>query len=143
MPYTLELSPDMDSILRTRASRRGLTPEDYLRTITEDRLRPRRGANGLLTSQEREDVTLLNAELSPDFWRRYSELTGKLSAGTLTETEGEEIKQLTAREEAWSGKRIALLQPMARKRQISLLELMKRNGIRHHPDADRFLGADS
>lgn len=102
-----------------------------------------REPNGVLTAQEREAITLLNAELPPDFWRRYAELTRKLRARTITDAEHAEIKQLAAEEEAWGGRRIALLQPMAREREISLIELMKRNRIGHHPDAGRFLHPDS
>ena len=138
MPYTLELSPDRDTLLRDRANRLGQTPEEYLRKIVEDRLRPRRS---LLTHEEQEAIALLNAELTPDFWRRYSELTEKLRARIITETEHEEIKQFATQEEAWSAKRLALLHPMAQERNLSLLEFMKRNNISHHPDADQFLSA--
>ncbi|MBC8139545.1 MAG: hypothetical protein H8F28_27005 [Fibrella sp.] len=52
MSLTLKLPPEMDSKLRARAARRGMTPEDYLKAIAIDRLRPRRTSAATLTPQE-------------------------------------------------------------------------------------------
>ena len=53
MPYTLELPPDADLKLRQRASRRHMTPEDYLQAKMLGWLRPRPEPNVRMTPEEK------------------------------------------------------------------------------------------
>lgn len=139
MAYTIELSRQEEDIVQRRAARLGITAEEYVRRTVGRGLRSGRFSPLTLTDDEQQALTQLNARLPSTFWERYAELSTKLRARTLSDAEHEEIMQLAAREEAWNGERLLLLQKMAASRQASLLDLMRHNGIGHHPDADRFL----
>lgn len=135
MSITLELPADMDSKLRARASRRGMTPEDYLRTIALDRLRPRRSSYQSLSAEEQETIAKLNGELTRDFWHRYKELERKIISGDFSEAERDEALELARQSEAWNVRRISAINEMAERRGMKWDALMRQLKMSHHPDA--------
>ncbi|GAB4468604.1 MAG: hypothetical protein OHK0029_41070 [Armatimonadaceae bacterium] len=140
MAYTIELSPEEEKVVERRAARLGITPQDYVRHSLSRQFRTGRKVSALALDEiEQQAILALNEQLPASFWQQYAELTQKLRNRTLTENEHLELKQFTAQEEAWNVARLQLLQKMAERRQVSLLEFMKYNQIGHHPDADRFL----
>ena len=139
MAYTIELSSEEESVVQRRATRLGITPQEYLRRSVGRSLRRGNASLLSLTDDEKQALATLNAQLPVSFWERYAELTEKIRARTLTEAEHAEVRTLAAQEEAWNGARLQWLQQLAQKRNVPLLRLMKHNGIAHHPEADRFL----
>ncbi len=139
MTYTIELSPEEEKIVDRRASRLGVTPQEYVRHALGRPLRVGRSSSLRLNDDEQQALSQMNARLPLSFWERYAELTNALRSETLTEAEKVELGQLAAQEEAWTGERLQLLQQMAQSRNASLLHFMKYNDTGHHPDASRIL----
>lgn len=137
MPLTVMLPSDEYSKLHKRASRRGMTPEDYLRTIALDKLNPRRASDYLLTKEEKKTIATLNDELTRDFWSRYYELQ-ELARTEISDVEHEELMRLLDKAEEWNVRRLTLLMEMAKQRGIDMTTFMRRNKIRHHPVANEF-----
>ncbi len=134
MPITLDLPPELETRLRARASRRQMTPEEYLRTIAVDRLRPRVTTGMTLTPEERRVIGDLNAELSRDFWLRYYFLQQKARTDATSE-ERDEALELGARSEEWNTRRLTVVMEMTKKRSVTVTEFMRHNKIGHHPMA--------
>ena len=140
MPYTIELSPDMETRLQKRAARRGMTPDDYLQARTLNWLNPRHTnptPPDILTPDERKILDDLNAELPREFWVRYYALQAKASEGTLTHGENKQLEAMLDKSGDWNIRRIETIIPMASRRGMGWTELMRRLGITHHPVADQ------
>lgn len=135
MPLTVELPQDVYSKLRTRAAHRGMTPEDYLRTIAVDRLRSHRASDLLLSREEAEIIESLNGELPRDFWACYYQLQA-VTRTEISEGEHEELMRLMDRAEEWNVCRLTALMEMAKQRRVDVTTFMRRNKIRHHPIAE-------
>jgi hypothetical protein len=139
MAYTIELSPEEETIIERRAKRLGITPQEYVGRSVRRQLRATQ-PHLVLSGEEKQTLTAWNAQLSSDFWTRYSELSQKRRERSLSEAEQQEVQRLAAREEAWNVRRLQFLQEFAQKRGAPLLTFMRHNNIGHHPDADRFMG---
>ncbi|MBC8141692.1 MAG: hypothetical protein H7Y38_09665 [Armatimonadetes bacterium] len=135
MPYILELPPDADLKLRQRASRRHMTPEEYLQAKMLGWLRPRLGANTRITPEEKEIIDALNAQLSRGLWERIYDLQEKARGGATEEERGELLKLLEQTEQ-WNVRRLTEVMKMARKRNMHMTTFMHINKIGHHPVAE-------
>ncbi len=92
-------------------------------------LRARRKAP-VLTAEESELLVRINQGVPPDLHRHYQALAEKRDAETLTETEYQELLELSDRIEILAAQRVEALAKLAQLRQVSLLQVMADLGIK-------------
>ena len=139
MPITLELSPDIEMDLRSEATRRNVGVEAFASEYFSRSWRGHRRKRSpldILTTDEKQTIADLNAELSRDFWLRHNALQEKIRERTITPEEHEELSAMLDRSGEWNIRRIEAIRIMAQRRGMRWTDLMRRLKITHHPDAN-------
>lgn len=70
-----------------------------------------------------------NTGFSPTFWKRFKELKARLDAETLTQDERQEMIDLNAQIEGRNAECITYLAHLARRRGVTLPQIMQSLGI--------------
>jgi hypothetical protein len=151
MTVTLEIGPELEELLRARASREGLPLDRYIVNVLLERLngdwvgRGDLERSGSIPSQDPENAaartrsTLPHAEaellerinegLPEPTWERYYDLKAKRDAETLTAEEHRELIALVNEIETWNARRLELVGELARLRGVSLSNLVEQLGL--------------
>lgn len=82
-----------------------------------------------LSAAETDLLLKINQGFAPAQQQRYDELLEKRDARTLTPAEYQELLDLTDQVEAFNVERVQALADLARLRQVSLPEVMRRLGL--------------
>lgn len=130
MTLILELTPEQERQLEAEARRRNMDAEGYAkaRLFQEGQQRATPAAPHL-PAREAELLERINAGLPPETWQRYSALTRRREAETITDDEYAELLQLIDVVEADNAERIGHLIALARLRHTTLDALMRSLGI--------------
>ena len=133
--YILEIAPDLEAALRREAARQGLDAQGYILNTLRERLSsaPRRTSAPKLPVAEATLLLEINRGLSPQSWRRYSELKEKRRAETLTPEEQAELISFSDQMEELNVRRMERLIELARLRKTSVDALMDELGIKSPP----------
>lgn len=128
MILTLEVQPDLELQLRHEAGLSGLDAKSFVLDLLRERLtRPPESPESL---SEKELLAEINRGLSAAEWKRYEELINKRRAETLTRDEHAELIATTDRLEEANVFRVQCLAELARRRQVTVSDLMADLGIR-------------
>ena len=92
------------------------------------------GFRGFLASvpafTDAELVRRASGDFDAAFWDRFYVLAAKLEAETMTRTEQQEFITYTDRAEAWSAERLAYLVELAKRRGVTVTDLIKQYHLR-------------
>ena len=135
MTITVEITPELEEVLRRSAQREGLPPDGYVLKVLEERLG---GEERLPPHLSREETTLLqqiNQGLPPETWMRYQTLKEKRDARILTPEEYTELLALTNEIELWNARRLELVLALAQLRRVPLRAMMDELGLTPPPYA--------
>jgi hypothetical protein len=116
--------------LQEAALREGLSKETIAARLLEQQWATAWRPSGENVS-ESELLERINADtgFSSHFWKRFKELKARLDAETLTEDERQEMIRLNAQIEGSNAERIAYLAQLARRRGVTLPEIMQSLGV--------------
>lgn len=123
------LEPEVEQWVDQEAQRVGIAPEAFI----AQRLRDQRNFArqfGALPEEESELLAYINEGLPTEFWERYRGLVAKRESGTLTTEEQSELISLSDHVEQKNAERIPYLISLARRRGVSLPELVQQLGLR-------------
>ncbi|GAB4460341.1 MAG: hypothetical protein OHK0029_24160 [Armatimonadaceae bacterium] len=126
----IELSPALEADIREAAQDAGVDPATFIQEAVADKIRQNSFARPLTESQLLERI---NAGFSEDFWNRYRHLITCRDAETLTQAEQQELVTMSDQVEVRTAERLLYLGELAKKRGITVAELMKILGIRPVP----------
>jgi hypothetical protein len=135
MTITLEITPELEEVLRQRAQRAGLPPDGYILKLLRERLGGGERLPPHLPHEETELLQQINQGLPPETWARYQALKEKRDARTLTPDEHAELLALTDEVELWNARRLELVLALARLRQVPLRVMMDELGLTPPPYA--------
>ena len=134
MALTIEVTPELESQVREQAEQHGLGAGEYVVNILQEHLRQTHRLDArCLPEAEAHLLRHINEGLSPEVWRRYTELIAKRRAETLTPDEHAALITLSDQIEELNARRIEFLAELARLRQTSLSEIMRQLGIKSPP----------
>jgi len=134
MTLTVEIAPELESQLREQATRQGLDAVEYIvNTLREHLSRAQNRNIPHLPEAEALLLKQINEGLPQETWRRYHELMARRRAEALTPDEQAELVGLSDRVEQLNARRIECLAELARRRQMSLPDLMEQLGIKAPP----------
>ena len=128
MTITLQITPELESKVRTAASRIGVSPDAYVTKIIKqyvDDPQP--------TADKESETTLLqqiNIGFPPEFWQQYHQLVEKRQAEQLTPAEQHALIQFSDQIEMANVQRMKALIQLSQMRQTSLEDLMDTLGIK-------------
>lgn len=135
MTITLEITPELEEVLRRRAQRAGLPPDGYILKVLQERLGGGERLPPHLPHEETELLQQINQGLPPETWARYQALKEKRDARTLTPDEHAELLALTHEVELWNAHRLELVLALAQLRQVPLRIMMDELGLTPPPYA--------
>lgn len=126
MPITINLSPELEELLREIAARTGKDVDNYIVTILEEKLLP-----DVTDLHEREAFLLqqINLGISQEEWHRFFELIEKRDAEKLSSEEYQELLDLTDAIESANARRMEHLAELSLLRKEPLDKLMEELGI--------------
>jgi hypothetical protein len=133
MTITLEITPELEEVLRRSAQRAGLPPDDYVLRVLQERLGTGERLPPHLPQEETELLEQINRGLPPETWARYQALKEKRDARTLSPEEHSELLALTNEVELWNARRLELVLALARLRQVPLRAMMDELGLTPPP----------
>ncbi len=128
MVLTLEVQPDLELELRHAASLSGLDAKTFVLNLLREHLNRAQAPPKELT--EKELLAEINRGLSAAEWSRYKELIERRREETLTSDEHAELIATTERLEETNVFRVQCLAELARKRRVSMDDLMGELGIK-------------
>lgn len=82
------------------------------------------------TFMDAELVRRASGDFDAAFWNRFYALAAKLEAETMTHTEQQEFLTYTDRTEAWGAERLAYLIELAKRRGVTVTDLIKQYNLR-------------
>ena len=126
MPITINLSPELEEILKEVAARTGKDADNYIVSMLEEKLLP--GPGGL-REREAELLQQINLGISPEEWRRFFQLVEQRDAEQLPREEYQELLDLTEAIESANARRMEHLVELSILRKVPLDELMEELGI--------------
>ena len=130
MTLTINITPELESQLRSAAAQEGLDANTYIVHTLEEHVRHTRGHRApCLIETEARLLSQINQGLPQDMWQRYHELIDKRRAETLTPDEQAALIRLSDLIEEANVRRTENLVQLARLRHTSLRELMQELGI--------------
>jgi hypothetical protein len=129
MTLTLELSPELEEVLRANAERAGLPPDRYVLDLLQERLAPTNGGPTGVPRAEAELLERINEGLTEATWTRYQGLKQKRDAGTLTEAEYVELIRLVNEVEIWNARRLEAVAKLAKLRGVPFRDLVQELGL--------------
>lgn len=129
MSVTIDLTPDLESQLKTEAARQGLNADAYIVKTLRESLGQVEDRNSCLSRAETELLQEINAGSDEETWRRYKELIEKRRAKTLSRDEQLELIEISDNIERQNARRLERLVELARLRNVSVDELMKQLGM--------------
>jgi hypothetical protein len=135
MTITLEITPELEEVLRRNAQRAGLPPDGYILKLLQERLGVGERLPPHLPHEETELLQQISHGLPPETWARYQALKEKRDARTLTPDEHAELLALTNEVELWNARRLELVLALAQLRQVPLRVLMDELGLTPPPYA--------
>ncbi len=128
MVLTLEVQPELEDELRHAAGLSGLDTSSFVLNLLREHLR--RGQNAPEDMSEKELLAEINRGLSAAEWERYKKLIDRRRAETLTSEEHAELIATTDRLEEANVLRVQCLAELARRRRVTISELMDELGIK-------------
>lgn len=129
MTITLEITPELEEVLRRSAQRAGLPPDGYILKVLQERLGGEERLPPHLSQDETRLLQQINQGLPPATWARYHALKEKRDARTLTPDEHAELLALTNEVELWNARRLELVMALAQLRHIPLRAMMDELGL--------------
>lgn len=123
MAVTIQLPPDLESRVRTRAGSIGLTPEDLAMQILREGIEP--PAPDASYVREERLLQEIAPPFTPAFYRRYIELRDKLREEVISESERGELIGLNQRLETWNVARLTAVLELSRLRGVSMQDMMR------------------
>lgn len=126
MPITINLSPELEQILKEVAARMGKDVDNYIVSMLEEKLL---AGPGGLREREAELLQQINLDISPEEWRRFFQLIEQRDAELLTPEEYQELLNLTNAIESANARRMEHLVELSILRKVPLDELMEELGI--------------
>src|SRR4051794_23034477 len=135
MTITLEITPELEEVLRRSAQRAGLPPDGYVLKLLREGLRGEAHLPPSLSREETELLQQINQGLPPETWVRYQSLKDKRDARTLTPEEYTELLALTDEVELWNARRLELVYALAQLRHVPLRAMMDELGLTPPPYA--------
>jgi hypothetical protein len=129
MTITLEITPELEEVLRWSAQRAGLPPDGYVLKVLRERLGGGKKLPSHLPPEETELLQQINQGLPPKTWARYQALKEKRDARTLTADDHAELLALTNEVELWNARRLELVLALAQLRQVPLRAMMDELGL--------------
>ncbi len=127
---TLDLSPELESQLRTEAAKQGIDPQRYILDTLHIRLAANQAVTNHLPTAEADLLQRINFGLSTEMWDEYYALIDKRQAEILTADEHPRLIEISDQIEALNVERIQALVQLAALRQQSLENVMGDLGIK-------------
>ena len=124
---TIHISPELERQLRERAAREGVELNHYIVEALTTQLGLLKAAR--LKADEAELLQNINLGISTKEWERYAGLIRLRKAASLSTEEHLELIELSDRVEEANARRILYLAELARRKNITLEEVMKELGI--------------
>ncbi len=133
MTLTLDVTAELEHQILREARQKGLDAKGFVLGLLRDYLASK--ASSPAQRSESELLEEINRGFPAEHWQRYGELLKKRQAETLTaEEHAEMLSMIQLREEA-NVHRVECLAELAKRRHISLAELMAQMGIEPTIDA--------
>ena len=128
MVLTLEVQPELELQLRHAASLSGLDAKSFVLDLLREHLS--RAPTAPEDLSEKELLAEINRGLSAAEWKRYKELIDRRREETLTSDEHAELIATTDLLEEANVFRVQYLAELARRRQVTISDLMDELGIK-------------
>ena len=128
MILTLEVQSELELQLHHAAGLSGLDAKSFVLNLLREHLKRSPAAPEVLS--EKELLAEINRGLSTAEWKRYEELIDKRREETLTSDEHAELIATTDRLEEANVFRVQCLAELARRRQVTISDLMAELGIK-------------
>ena len=136
MPLTIDLTHELESRIRQRATQQGLDVTEYVSRTLQEHLRGAEISEPQhLSAEESRLLEEINLGLPDETWHRYRELIQRRNAGTLTASEQAELIAISDQIEELDARRAERLVELAQTRKTSLAALMQQLGIKARPYA--------
>lgn len=129
MPLTIELPYDLETQLREQAQQKGKALNQYITGLIQDKISSPKPTTSSLTADETRLFQVINKGFSHEFWTQLRILDKKRLQLTLTETEREELLNMTEQMEIANLERMKALIELAAIRQTDLDTLMTQLGL--------------
>ena len=134
MTLTIDISPQLESRIRTEADKQGLNADEYVINALQEHLRHTGNDEALhLTEKESDLLQKINIGLPEETWQHYHKLIAKRRCETLTPDEQTTLIEISDRIEQLNVTRIQYLAELARLRKVKLPVLMQQLGVRPLP----------
>ena len=126
MTLTIDIAPQLESQLRTEATKQGLNASDYVINTLQEHLRQTQNdGTSHLTETESRLLQQINVGLPQETWAHYNALINKRRAETLTPDEQATLIEISDRIEQLNVNRLKHLIELACLQQVSLPTLMQ------------------
>jgi hypothetical protein len=132
---TLEITPELEEVLRRSAQRAGLPPDGYVLKLLQGRWGGEERLPPHVLHGETRLLQQIIQGLPRESWSRYQALKGKLDARTVTPEGYAEPLALTNEAEPWNVRRLELVLALARLWQVPLRILIDELGLTPPPNA--------
>jgi hypothetical protein len=135
MHLTIELPNDLETQLRFQAQQKGKALNQYITGLIQEKINSPKPVPSTLTAEETRLFKTINKGFSDEFWTKLNGLNKKRQEFTLTESEKQELIEMTEALDAVNLDRMKALIQLATIRQIDLDVLMNRLGLnngKHH-----------
>ena len=129
MYLTIELPYDLETQLREQAQQKGKALNQYITGLIQDKISSPKPKTSSLTADETRLFQVINKGFSHEFWTQLRNLDKKRLQLTLTETEREELLNMTEQMEVSNLERMKALIELAAIRQTDLDTLMTQLGL--------------
>ncbi len=136
MSITIDIPKELEDNLRAKARVAGMDIHQFIERLLRKEAHIEESHQVQLPKDEAELLKKINLGLSKEEWERYYGLIEKREAETLTQSEHEELIQLSDKIEEANANRIRFLADLALLRGISLSALMEELGIQGRTHAE-------
>lgn len=126
MPITINLTPELEAMLKEVAARTGKDIDNYIVSMLEEKLLP---GSADPRKREAEILQQINLGISQEDWRRFFHLVERRDAEQLTPEEYQELLGLTNAIESANARRMEHLVELSILRKVPLDKLMEELGI--------------
>ena len=126
MSMTIEISTELEPILKAEAGKAGLDPTAYTQQLLRASLPAKKQTSPAMSAAESRLLNQINQGLSAEELDHYHALIGKRQDETITSNDLRELEAKTHRLEFLQAQRLNRLVKLAALRNLPLPELMTR-----------------
>ena len=129
MSIVIQINPSLETQLRAKASTKGMALNQFISQFLEHTFDNKSTTQPTVSEREATLLQQVNLDIPPEKWEFYLKLKEKRQKETITETERNQLINLSNDVEMANAKRIGVLAELSQIRNVPIRVLMEQLGL--------------